>query len=125
MIKAHESFIRGKPFKIGKTSIFLPTLDEIYEKELDLYFEHLYSLIMDFDKMRGSIETKENTYYTDYDLFIVLLMSDESFLKTALEALEFFYKRSFYFLLKLRLAVSEEKPQTENCTTPPSKSTVN
>ena len=97
MIKAHESFIRGKPFKIGKTSIFLPTLDEIYEKELDLYFEYLYSLIMDFDKMRGSIETKENTYYTDYDLFIVLLLSDESFLKTALEALEYFTKDRFIF----------------------------
>lgn len=97
MVKAHESFIRGKSFKIEKTSIFLPTLDEIYEKGPDLYFEYLYSLIMDFDKMRGAIGTTENIYYTDYDLFISLLMSDESFLKTALEALEFFTKDRFIF----------------------------
>ena len=97
MIKAHESFIRGKPFKIEKTSIFLPTLEEIYELGPEKYFEYLYAIIMDFDKMRGSIETKEDTYYTDYDLFIILLMSDKDFLKTALEALEFFTKDRFIF----------------------------
>lgn len=97
MLKIHESFIRGKPFQIGKTSIYLPTLEQLYEIGSDKYFEYLYALIMDFDKIRGSEEINKETYYSDYELFLLLLMSDSIFLKTALEALEFFTKDRFVF----------------------------
>ena len=97
MKEAHESFIRGKPYKINKTSIYLPTLSQIYEKGLDVYFEYLYVLIMDFDKIRGNDELNKETYYTDYELFILLLLSDQNFLNTALKALEYFTKDRFIF----------------------------
>ena len=97
MLQIHESFIRGKPFKIEKTSIFLPTLNEIYELGLEKYFEYLYAIIMDFDRMRGDENLNQETYYSDYELFIILLISNPNFLQTALEGLEFFTKDRFIF----------------------------
>lgn len=93
----HEKFIRAKPFEINKTIIRLPSLEKIFDLEIDEYFEYLYSLVMDFDSIRGSEALNPDIYYSDYELFILILLSDEKFKETSLKALEFFTGDRFVF----------------------------
>lgn len=113
MKKLHERLIRGLSYKIEKVSVKLPSLEEVFDMGVDLYLERLYSIIMDYDPIRAHDFFQGEESYSDFDIFLMLLLSDEKFKENFFEALELFTSDRFILGEDMIVSVRKKLPNGE------------
>lgn len=91
----HETLIRAKPLKIDQSLLYLPTLEEIFDLGVNIYLEYLQAIILDMSEL--SLEFDEEEQFSDYQIFLMLVLTDKNFKDTFFEAMEFFTKDTFVF----------------------------
>jgi len=112
MRKIHEKLIRAKPIKVENILISLPTLNEIFDLGLDKYLEYLQSIIIDISDLNLDTEIFAGEEFSDYQIFIMLLLTSKDFQNTFFEAMQLFTNDTFVFeqehIVGLRKTVTEE-----------------
>ena len=81
MKQVHESLIRGKPLKIDRSLIYLPTLEEIFDLGVNKYLEYLQSIILDISELELQSDSEENQF-SDYQIFLMLVLANKDFKNT-------------------------------------------
>lgn len=86
----HERLIRAKSVQVDKTTISFPTLNEVFDLGLDKYLEYLQSIIIDISELDLSEDFLEGKEFSDYEIFIILIMTSPDFKNTFFEAMQYF-----------------------------------
>lgn len=95
MKEAHEKLMRAKPVKVEEVSISLPTLGEIFDFGLSTYLEYLQSIIIDVSKLDIDDRFLQGRVFSDYEIFLLLVLTSEDFKNTFFEAMQYFTGDTF------------------------------
>lgn len=106
----HDHLLRAVPYQVGKTFIKLPTLEQVFSMGIDSYLERLYAIVMDYDPIRANEFFQGETAYSDYDIFVMLLLSDEKFKARFFEGLELFTSDRFILTEDIILSIRKQLP---------------
>lgn len=108
MKKTHETLMRGKPIQVDRSLVCLPTLDEIFDLGVERYLEYLQSIILDISELDlGPVLEEEE--FSEYQIFLMLVLTSADFKNTFFEAMKFFTKDTF--VLEDQVIISIKKKE--------------
>lgn len=108
----HEQLIRAKPIEIDKTSITLPTLGEIFDLGVYRYLEYLQSIVIDISQLSLDDAMFEDNNFTDYEIFLLLILTSGDFKNTFFEAMQYFTGDTF--IMEGSVIISLKKVKEES-----------
>ena len=109
MREIREQLLRAVPVKVDKTSISMPTLREIFDYGLVKYLEGLQSIIIDLSEIDLNQEALGGEELSDYQIFLLLILTNESFKNTFFEAMQMFTGETFVLEQNVIVSVKRQK----------------